>query len=94
MGRWPVTRSCRRHGGTLHDDAAPRPDHVLKAEERAADFFQRIADNTTDEQVRSLSTEMALEEREHIEWLHKWLEKYPKPEHDWDEDMDPPMLQE
>ena len=74
------------------------PHHALrmslKAEERAADFFQRIADNTTDEEVRSLSAEMAEEERDHIKWLNEWLKKYPEPENGWDEDMDPPMLQE
>jgi rubrerythrin len=74
------------------------PHHALRmalgAEERAADFFQRIADNTTDDQVRSMSAEMAAEEREHIQWLNDWLQKYPEPDQDWDEDMDPPMLQE
>lgn len=67
---------------------------ALHAEERAAEFFQRIAEGTTDDQVKTMAVEMAAEEIEHIAWLKDWLKKYPEPDTDWDEDHDPPMLQE
>jgi rubrerythrin len=67
---------------------------ALKAEEQAADFFRRVAESTTNDQVRSMAEEMAADEIEHIAWLKEWLEKFPEPEEDWDHDHDPPMLQE
>jgi len=74
------------------------PHHALSlallAEQRAAAFFQRIAAGSTDDEVKTMAAEMAVEEVEHIAWLTDWLKKYPEPETDWDDDLDPPMLQE
>ncbi len=67
---------------------------ALQAEEKAEAFFKRVADGTTDDQVREMATTMAGEEAEHIKWLSEWLKKYPEPESGWDDDLDPPMLQE
>jgi len=67
---------------------------ALNAEQRAADFYHRVAEETDDPQVKTMSTEMAAEEVEHIAWLKDWLKRYPEPDAGWDDDLDPPMLQE
>ncbi|HJP20835.1 MAG: ferritin family protein [Alphaproteobacteria bacterium] len=65
---------------------------ALKAEQKAAEFFDLVASRTSDEKVREMATEMASEEREHVELVRQWLARYPKPENGWDEDLDPPTL--
>lgn len=74
------------------------PHHALKmalaGEERAMRFFAELAEQAADAEVTKLALEFAEEEREHVAWVKEWLAKYPKPEVGWDEDMDPPMLQE
>jgi len=67
---------------------------ALAAEQRAAAFFQRIAEGTVNPEVKTMAGEMAAEEVEHIAWLTDWLKKYPEPDQDWDDDLDPPLLQE
>ncbi len=63
---------------------------VLNAEQRAAEFFQRIADGDGEADMRRLAAEFADEEREHVERVRRWRGKYPPPEPHWDEDPDPP----
>lgn len=63
---------------------------VLKAEQRAVAFFQGVADSEADPEVKRLAAEYADEEREHVEKVRRWRERYPPPARDWDEDMDPP----
>lgn len=65
---------------------------ALHNEQRAFDYFSAIALKSSNEEVRSMALEMAEEEREHVEWVKKWLVKYPKPEAGWDEDLDPPVV--
>jgi len=67
---------------------------ALGAEERAAAFYRRVAQETDEPDVRQMALEMALEEDEHMVWLMDWLKRYPEPESNWDEDFDPPMQQE
>ncbi len=67
---------------------------VLEAERRAVKFFEFVAGNCIDEKVREMAEKFAAEEREHVELVRKWRERYPPPERDWDEDPDPPNQQE
>ena len=74
------------------------PHHVLTialdGEQRAFDFFDRIARENGDADIRRIAEEFAEEEREHIVMVRAMLDKMPEPEADWDDDLDPPVAQE
>lgn len=74
------------------------PAHALqlaiRSERRAHDFYQGVADTTTNERVRTLATQFAEEEAEHERILREWVVKYPAPEGAWDLDLDPPGMPE
>jgi rubrerythrin len=59
-------------------------------EQRATSFFETIAEDAKDAQIKSFAAEMAEEERQHVVWLDEWLKRFPAPEAGWDEDFDPP----
>jgi len=63
---------------------------MLKSEQRAVAFFESVERDCSDEKVREMAAEFAGEEREHVELVRKWRERYPPPDQDWDEDPDPP----
>lgn len=63
---------------------------VLEAEQRAVEFFETVARDSSDDKVRELATGFAAEEREHVELVRQWRERYPPPDKDWDDDPDPP----
>jgi len=63
---------------------------VLRAEQRAVEFFAAVARDSDDPDVKRLAAEFADEEREHVERVMVWRNKFPPPEAGWDEDMDPP----
>ena len=63
---------------------------ALKGEERAHRFFARLASEATVPAVKRAATEMADEEREHVELVRSWMTKVPRPDDDWREDPDPP----
>ncbi|MDH5749403.1 MAG: ferritin family protein [Rhodospirillales bacterium] len=65
---------------------------ALTAEERGYDFYMHVTKVVKDESALALATELAEEEREHVELMKKWLAKYPKPDSDWNEDPDPPVM--
>jgi rubrerythrin len=67
---------------------------ALKAETRALDFFTQIAEQTEPGTIHDLAVELRDEEREHVQLIADWLAKTPEPDDGWDEDPDPPMLQE
>ncbi len=66
----------------------------LVGETAARDFYEVLAGSATDPQVKTLAEEFAEEEREHVRLIEEWMAKYPAPEEDWDEDLDPPVYQE
>lgn len=72
-----------------------RPYHALMLargyEERARDFYAKLAADAMDEDIRQAALKLAAEEEMHIGELDKWLVRYPKPEAGWDEDLDPPV---
>ena len=63
---------------------------ALKGEERAHRFFVRLAGEATAPAVKRAATEMADEEREHVELVRSWMAKVPRPDDDWRDDPDPP----
>ncbi len=74
------------------------PHHALSmalaAEQRALEFYEAAAKAAEDAGVRAMAEEFADEEREHVRLMDQWLAKYPAPRHGWDEDPDPPTMQE
>ncbi len=71
------------------------PHHALNAalisERRGEAFYRGITENVEDEEVVRLAAEFAEEEAGHVKLLEDWLGKYPLPEDNWAEDMDPPV---
>lgn len=67
---------------------------ALLNEQRARDYYVTIAENSSDPEVVKFARELAEEEREHVQWVEQWLERIPPTEADWDQDDDPPILQD
>jgi len=63
---------------------------ALDNELSAMAFFDTVAHDSTDDEVRSLAQEFADDERQHVAWMKDWLAKFPPPDDDWDYDPDPP----
>jgi len=63
---------------------------ALRNEQHAADFFASITRRALPRAVLDAAREMAEEEREHVQLVKDWLARVPKPEKDWDVDLDPP----
>lgn len=59
-------------------------------ETRARDFYRRVAEHSTKEEVRRLAGEMAAEEGEHLAILQAQLEQEAPGEQAQPEDLDPP----
>ena len=72
-----------------------QPYHALQialaCEQRACQFFTKIARSATLPAVRKAAREMATEEAEHVQLVEDWLKRTPVPERDWDIDPDPPV---
>lgn len=64
---------------------------ALDSERRGQTFYAEVAAATQDEAIRAAATEFAAEEAEHVALLEDWLTRYPPPDDDWAEDMDPPV---
>ena len=60
-------------------------------EQRAAQFFERVAQTTRDEAVRKVALEMAADERQHMAYVERAMAKHARPSEDWDEDLNPPQ---
>ena len=46
---------------------------ALDNEKRAYEFFADVVDDSTDERVREMAAEFALEEEQHVAWVEEWL---------------------
>ena len=72
-----------------------QPYHALQialaGEQRACQFFNKVARSATRPAVRKAAREMAAEEAEHVELIKDWLARTPVPDRDWDNDPDPPV---
>ncbi len=67
---------------------------MLACEERAEAFFAGVVKTAADPVTRETAAQFAAEEKQHAELLREWLARYPKPEADWQEDLDDPVSQE
>jgi len=92
--RWPDAEAPE----TVEVEAAHykmTPHHALVAaldsEKRGQAFYAGVAEEAADDHLRRLAAAFADEEGDHVALLEAWLEKYPPPPPDWDEDMDPPV---
>ena len=86
-------------GGAMEDaHYLMQPWHAIElamhGEKRAVAFFRHVADTSTDEGVIKMALELVEEEEEHVALLQKWQERFPRPDEDWDEDLDPPTILE
>ena len=72
-----------------------QPYHALQialaCEQRACQFFHKVARSATVPAVRKAAREMAAEEAEHVQLIEDWLKRTPVPDRDWDNDPDPPV---
>jgi rubrerythrin len=69
------------------------PYHALRfalANERSGwEYYNRVATDSPDPEVRAMASEFATEEAEHVATLERWLDRAPRPDADWAEDADP-----
>ncbi len=63
---------------------------ALSAERSAQAFYAQVADQARHDRIRELAGEFAEEEADHARQLLDWLDRFPPPDPDWDEDLDPP----
>jgi rubrerythrin len=74
------------------------PYHALElarsAEIRAQQYYEAVAKESPNPEVRTLAIEFAYEEAEHVDLVNAWISRYPKPDPDWDYDPDPPGMPE
>jgi rubrerythrin len=62
---------------------------ALANEQRAAQFFERVAGSTRDASVLTLAREMAADERQHVVYVERAMAKHARPQAGWAEDLDP-----
>ena len=67
---------------------------ALKCEIEAQKYYEGIAAAAAPRQVRDAAKEMASEEAEHVRLIREWMKKVPRPVAGWDEDPDPPRMNE
>lgn len=67
---------------------------ALKHERLGVEFYARLAERGDREDIRKLAEELHATEIEHVRLLEQWLARFERPEKDWSEDPDPPLLQE
>jgi rubrerythrin len=79
--------------GALH--YRMQPYHALQialaGEQRAWQFFSKVARSAILPAVRKAAREMAAEEAEHVHLIEDWLKRTPVPDRDWENDPDPPV---
>ena len=66
----------------------------LAGEKRALAYFTFIVGTATDPKVKTMAAELVEEEAEHVNLVHRLLQRYPKPRDSWADDLDPPANQE
>jgi rubrerythrin len=71
-----------------------QPYHALEIallnEKRAFEFFSGLVRRATTDKVKRAAQEMAGEEAEHVRLIEDWMKKVPRPDAQWDVDLDPP----
>ncbi|HEX6530826.1 MAG TPA: ferritin family protein, partial [Burkholderiales bacterium] len=67
---------------------------ALRCEQEAQKYYESIAASKAPAQVRDAAREMAAEEAEHVRLIREWMQRVPQPQAGWDEDPDPPRMNE
>jgi rubrerythrin len=67
---------------------------ALRCEIRAQQYYETIAREVDDAQVRLAAAELAAEEREHVALVRDWMRRVPQPSAEWDHDPDPARVAE
>ena len=74
------------------------PWHALQlslgGEKRALAYFTSIVETAKDPKVKAMAAELVEEEAEHVNLVNRLLLRYPKPDKNWADDLDPPVSQE
>ncbi len=65
---------------------------ALRCEREAQKYYENIAASRAPKQVRDAAREMAADEAGHVSLIEEWMKRVPKPGPGWDEDPDPPRL--
>jgi rubrerythrin len=66
----------------------------LAGEKRALAYFSSIVETAKDPKVKAMAAELVQEETEHVDLVHRLLQRYPEPDEGWAEDFDPATSQE
>ena len=67
---------------------------ALRCELQAQRYFEDIIAGKVPPRVRAAASEMAAEEREHVNLIRDWMKRVRPPAAGWDEDPDPPAVTE
>lgn len=67
---------------------------ALRCELQALEYFEGIAKSDAPAQVKAAALDMAAEERLHAALIRDWMQRVPPPAEGWDEDPDPPRMNE
>ena len=67
---------------------------ALRCETEAKKYYDGIATSRAPREVRQAAKEMAEDEAEHIRLVREWMKRVPQPAEGWDEDPDPPRMNE
>ncbi len=67
---------------------------ALQCELEAKKYYDAIAAGRAPQQVREAARGMAAEEAEHVKLIREWMQRVPQPPEGWDEDPDPPRMNE
>ena len=67
---------------------------ALRCETNAKKYYDDIAMSRAPREVREAAKEMAAEEDEHIRLVREWMKRVPQPAEGWDDDPDPPRMNE
>jgi rubrerythrin len=67
---------------------------ALRCEREAQKYYEGIAASRAPKPVRDAAREMAAEEAGHVSLIEEWMKRVPKPAPGWDEDPDPPRMNE
>lgn len=67
---------------------------ALAAEKRALAYFTSIVETAKEPKVKAMAAELVEEEIGHVNLVNKLLRRYPDPDENWADDLDPPVSQE
>jgi rubrerythrin len=67
---------------------------ALRCEREAQKYYEGIAASRAPKDVREAAREMAAEEAGHVTLIEEWMRRVPRPAAGWDEDPDPPRMNE